>query len=712
MRHISQLATFIALVATAPTICADVIYVSKAATAPSDGNSWTAAFTNLQDAIAAAVPGDQIWVAQGTYRPDEGGGQTAGDREAWFLLPNHVALYGGFDGTESSLEQRAELFEQTILSGDLEGDDLPGFINNSDNSFHVIRSAGGTPSTILDGFCVTSGNAIDDTVLHHGAGLWATNSSQTIRNCIFKQNRSVSGGAVLLQSGTKVSISDCAFLDNQALYQGGAIYVGGLEISAVRCDFLNNSIEPDPALPPVEVCLGPYSGGAIYATTSTFVRLTDCLFEDNRSLEGCGGAIYSPDSGSVVRCTFRNNSSKSGGAIKSQLLDLDQEFHILACQFVHNTSLQRGGALDSFHCTVLNSSFQGNTSTNGGAAYVGTSIPASFTGCWFSGNTATSYGGAIYMGSTESRIDSCSIVGNSAGIGVGGVLVPGVSESIFTIDCKISNSILWNNTDASGTGESAQTKSIDTSHSPPPSPSLGMISVESSVIQGLTGELGSIGNISSDPQFVDLDGPDDVLGTEDDNPKLKRSSPALDAGNAALLPADTFDLDADGDLLEPLPLTSTGLPRILDSNGDGVAEVDMGAEEFATLTVDVVSLPTSSGGNARFTLEAGLPNSLSAYWILGSASGTSPGINLSNGLVLPLNFDAYTKLTRMHPTAPIFTGSFFGALDANGSGRATLSLPPIAPSLAGLELSHAFLTFDSFGSLKFSSNAITLLLMP
>lgn len=97
------------------------IYVDAGATGANNGSSWVDAYKYLQDALAAAVSGDQIWVAEGTYMPDQGSGLTPGDRTAKFLLKNGVSIYGGFAGGETSRDQRDAVTNVTILSGDLAG---------------------------------------------------------------------------------------------------------------------------------------------------------------------------------------------------------------------------------------------------------------------------------------------------------------------------------------------------------------------------------------------------------------------------------------------------------------------------------------------------------------------------------------------------------------------------------------------------------------
>lgn len=79
----------------------------------------------------------------------------------------------------------------------------------------------------------------------------------------------------------------------------------------------------------------------------------------------------------------------------------------------------------------------------------------------------------------------------------------------------------------------------------------------SDVQGGWTGE----GNIDEAPLFMDADG------------RLSAGSSCIDAGDNSALPADTADLDSDGDTTEPIPLDLDGNPRVL---GD---VVDMGAYE-------------------------------------------------------------------------------------------------------------------------------------
>src|SRR5690606_70187 len=83
-----------------------IIYVDGDASGANDGSSWTNAYTSLQDALASAVDGDEIWIATGVYYPDEGDGQTNNARDSTFNIPSGVSLYAGFAGGEAKLEDR------------------------------------------------------------------------------------------------------------------------------------------------------------------------------------------------------------------------------------------------------------------------------------------------------------------------------------------------------------------------------------------------------------------------------------------------------------------------------------------------------------------------------------------------------------------------------------------------------------------------------
>ena len=172
----------VALAILATPSFAQAIFVDDSATGAANGSSWHDAFTDLQNAFLVSSQGDQIWVAVGTYRP----GPPAGNRDTPFAIPDGVALYGGFDATEATLAERGlDLFEQTLLSGDLNGNDGPGFVGVSDNSYHVVATGVLANPTTLDGFLIMGGNANGPGSGEQDGGGLTTSGSLIVRNVVF-----------------------------------------------------------------------------------------------------------------------------------------------------------------------------------------------------------------------------------------------------------------------------------------------------------------------------------------------------------------------------------------------------------------------------------------------------------------------------------------------------------------------------------------------
>lgn len=228
------------------------------ATGANDGSSWTNAFTKLQDALFQACPNiTQIWVAKGTYYPDEGGGKINNDRLAYFTMKNNLAIYGGFNGTESQLSERNFATNETILSGDIDQNDAANFTNNSGNSYHVVANydTSLTHTAILDGFTITGGNANysgNDPSLalnKNGGGIINMSSSPVINNCKFLGNSSINLGGGAYNDSAQVNFNNCTFTTNSAAMNGGAVYntstVFYTDVNFYNCSFFTNTAAGD-----------------------------------------------------------------------------------------------------------------------------------------------------------------------------------------------------------------------------------------------------------------------------------------------------------------------------------------------------------------------------------------------------------------------------------------------------------------------------------
>jgi len=123
------------------------------------------------------------------------------------------------------------------------------------------------------------------------------------------------------------------------------------------------------------------------------------------------------------------------------------------------------------------------------------------------------------------------------------------------------------------------------------------------------------------------------------------------------------------------------------------------------LSTDTNSVSIFRGGKAAISIHAGASHSGDLVMMLGSASGSYPGITVS-GKKLHLNADSYLSFTLGAPHAVFFNN--LSVLDANGEGGVGFVLPSgLSPALAGTILHHSCLMIGK-GGLDFANIAVPL----
>jgi hypothetical protein len=173
--------------ATVQTHVPGILYVDGDARGAKNGLSWASAYTDLQDALDEAQAGDQIWIAEGTYRPTSTEGT---QRSSTFGLKSGVALHGGFAGTEVWLHERDPASHPTILSGDIDE-----ALNPDDNVYHVVTSTlGVTGTAVLEGLTISGGNANGTGTDGLGGGLYSAGGSLKLLNVTVVDNAADVGG--------------------------------------------------------------------------------------------------------------------------------------------------------------------------------------------------------------------------------------------------------------------------------------------------------------------------------------------------------------------------------------------------------------------------------------------------------------------------------------------------------------------------------------
>lgn len=330
-----------------------IIFVNKYVSGgQQNGAGWSNAFSELQQALALASDGDEIWVAAGTYYPT-----ATTDRAISFVLKQGVKIYGGFNGTEISFDQREYELNETILSGNI------GLPNGSDNSYHVIYGTGIDSTTILDGFTVTRGGAPNTNLpvsINSGGGLYLEpspdlfNTCPVIRNCRFELNFASSGGAIYCSYnyGNIVNpiLRNYQFVSNRASISAGALYKDGPALPGQpflveNCHFVKNA------------ALALEGGGVFLTNTGNTTVFRNCTFEKDSAFASWGAGLYyagfAINSNEIKlvldSCTFTKNYGSEGTGFT----------------FVDFTD---GDIL--FNCEINGCRFDGNKTRNGDAAAI------------------------------------------------------------------------------------------------------------------------------------------------------------------------------------------------------------------------------------------------------------------------------------------------------------------------------------------------------
>lgn len=266
-----------------------------------------------------------------------------------------------------------------------------------------------------------------------------------------------------------------------------------------------------------------------------------------------------------------------------------------------------GGAIDCTYseayvvnCVIVGNTVEGGWGFGGGVGfYFGA---PTLVGCVVAGNSCsggnTAWGGGIHLWESNASIINCTIIGN--------VCEESDGESYGAGICAQDSHLLLHNTIVRGNVAEHGAQLAVT-----PLPWYGLARVPGKAVPdlalggcsitpdycniagGLEGAHVAAGctiawldhNMDVDPGFVDALGADGVLGTLDDDYRLRSDSSCIDAGDNTRLPMDWADLDGDGVLLDMLPFDLDLNPRrhdVVEAPDTGFGEVplvDLGAYE-------------------------------------------------------------------------------------------------------------------------------------
>lgn len=273
---------------------AATVYVNINSTHPyPDGTSWETALTSVQAGINAAVAGDEVWVAKGTYYEN-------------IILKDGVALYGGFVGLETTREQRDFEINVTVLDG-----------NQMESVVVVPENA--ASSTRIDGFTIRNGWG------DYGGGISCLdNSSPTITNNKITGNLGYGGGIYCglysspiitrnffeenTHSGICCGYYGQAIITHNVLARNQASKGGGINVTGASPLIENNKIYDN-------FSSGGDGGGVYVYGGSSQVR--NNIIVGNRTTRG-GGIRLEFSNAQVKNNTIVGNRATDGGGIYTQ----------------------------------------------------------------------------------------------------------------------------------------------------------------------------------------------------------------------------------------------------------------------------------------------------------------------------------------------------------------------------------------------------------
>lgn len=330
----------------------NIYYAKPAATGTGNCKDWDNA-CSLQDALRLPFLNGEIWTAAGVHKST----QEVTDRIATFKLRPDAEVYGGFAGTETSRYQRDPLVNKTILSGDIDSNDLDpdadGILATAsdiqgNNSYHVVTSVTGGK---LDGFFITAGNANEGNICPGfnctcpgtgcGGGMQNLDAGTLITNVTFSGNNAIVGGGMFIRSSSGGSsiptptITSVTFFGNTAT-NGGGMFIDHSLASISNVTFSENSAATD--------------GGGIYFYSYRNVIAHATVSDNNAGRAGGGVFVFPAPSGMPVQ--IRNsilwsNAAPTGAQAFSDAWTSDDSIYMV-------TSVVQGGCPPQSSCLFIN----------------------------------------------------------------------------------------------------------------------------------------------------------------------------------------------------------------------------------------------------------------------------------------------------------------------------------------------------------------------
>ena len=273
--------TIISILCSAHFIFALSVYSSRAATihVPMDQPS-------IQEGISAALAGDLILVAPGTYV------------EAIDFLGKAITLRSEEGAAVSVIDGNKANSAVTFDRGEGIETVIDGFTIRNGQAEH----GGGILCSTLTSPMITNCSITKNSAAFDGGGIYCDwSSSPTITNCSISENTSVfAGGGVYCWETSSPTITNCSITDSYSFFGGSGLYCYLSSPTITNCVIAENT--------------SVFMGGGIYCDDSS-PTITNCTLSGNKSDLSGGGFYCDGSSPTITNCIFWEDSAPSGPEI-------------------------------------------------------------------------------------------------------------------------------------------------------------------------------------------------------------------------------------------------------------------------------------------------------------------------------------------------------------------------------------------------------------
>lgn len=505
----------------------NVLYVKEGGTG--NGFTWESATGNLQLAMDRQLPGNQVWVATGTYFAEPHDFSLGN----YFRLREGVKVYGGFpaSGNPTFLDRDFES-TPTILTA------YNSIVLGNFHPPHKILSS----ETVLDGFSITSNGPLS-------YAFFDSYSNASYFNIIFK-NIETNVGIIEVRRVSNVSFTDCKIVNNSTDYSNYSIIYLHSNATATftRCEISENNSD---------------TGNIMTLRNNCSAIFYNCNFKNN-IIPSYSNVVYTNNcSLKFVDTVFENNGISQNNQFISNgsVISVDGDLYTIQPLWTHplkvsfdrcilkNNNIRaiyaRGMLKDTL--TLNNTLIYGNIASDGAGLKKETSINVYMTNVTMAANIATlqNAGGIIIAGHDGVNEIRNSIVYNNS------------APSTLKKDIYLLNPTSFKNSLLAKSGGSLNWNALAFTN-----------------FNNLNYAVDLGGNLDSDPMFINI---------SDENFRLFGESPAVDSGINTV-----FDLNQIPNLSE-ITLDLDGNSRIqsgivdmgaFEFNPDNLSTVDLKYENY------------------------------------------------------------------------------------------------------------------------------------